>query len=154
MWDWISRVDLWASWRQDVSSADWVEGEGRNATFKWRLGKLTGFKARVELWQERREMGWRAAVYGGEMLQVVRMRGDFKRTIVTSDLSCAGGLTRLRPTRAYVRSKLNRTNEIWLGSLKTKLEAGKDDYTKPPPSLHNPFENNVRLPSQRDQLSR
>lgn len=153
VWDWLSRVDLWASWRQDVSSAEWVEGYGPNATIKWRVGKLMGVTARVESWSETRELGWRAGIYGGEMLQVLRMSGDFKRTFVTSDLSCTGGLTRLRLTRAYLRSRLNRTNEIWLGSLKTKLEAGKDDFRRPPPSRKNPFENNVNLPSQRDKFS-
>lgn len=151
VWDWLSRVDMWSSWRQDVSSSHWVEGHGRNGTFKWRVRNIMGFTARVEVWDEQRAMGWRAEVYGSEMVQVLRISGDFKRSVVTSDLSATGGLCRMRLTRAFVRSQLNRTNEIWLGSLKTKLEAGKDDGMKPPSTMRNLYENNVKLPSERTE---
>ena len=150
VWDWLSRVEMWASWRQDISSAEWIDGHGHNATFKWRIRKFMSFTAQVEVWDVHRELGWRATGYGGQMVQLLRMTGDFKRTFVTSDMSFAGGLSKLRPTRSFVRGQLNRTNEIWLGSLKTKLEAGKDDFLKPPPSTKNPFENNVKLPSHRN----
>jgi hypothetical protein len=64
VWDWLSRVDLWSNWRQDVTSAYWIDGEGANGTMKWRLKKLLGFTAQIASWRNEREMSWDAVSWG------------------------------------------------------------------------------------------
>ena len=107
------------------------------------------FTARVEAWDESREIRFNSTTLMTRVAQSMRIRGDFKSSRVTLEIVAYGGMTRFGPTRAIMRSQLNRTSEILLGSLKTKLEAGKDDFLRPPPSLDNPFEGNVKLPSRR-----
>ena len=152
VWDWLSRVDLWKSWRQDVTYAAWESGYGAGGTLKWRVRKLMGFTAYVETWSESREMRLRSSALMTQVFHSMQISGDIKKTRVTVRVSASGGLTRFRPTKAMLRGQLNRTNEILLGALKTKLEAGKDDSMDPPPGLDDPFSNNVRLPSQRHDL--
>jgi hypothetical protein len=67
-------------------------------------------------------------------------------------MSIAGGLVRFPPARYVIREQLCRSMEIWFGALKTKLEAGKGDSMRPPRGVHDPFSNNVKLPSERDRL--
>jgi hypothetical protein len=152
VWDWLSRVEMWPSWRQDVSSAHWVNGGGANGIFKWRLRSLFGFTAQVQTWDAEREFSFRCSSYGSRLLQVIRVRGDLKNTSVTSDMSIAGGLVRFPPARYVIREQMCRSVEIWFGALKTKLEAGKGDSMRPPRGVHDPFSNNVKLPSERDRL--
>jgi hypothetical protein len=125
IWEWLSRVDLWEDWRQDVSGSYWLNGRGGTASFKWRLRKLFGITARVEAWDEEREFGWTGQFWISTLKQVMRIDGDFRRTRIVMESSVEGALVRPAPLRAMVRSQLNRTNEIYLGSLKTKLEAEK-----------------------------
>ncbi len=154
VWDWLSRVEMWTSWRQDVSSAYWVRGEGRNGVLKWRLRKTLGFTAQVAAWEHERSMRWDAVSYGTHFIHDLKIDGDYKSTRVSLQVSGKGGLLRFFPTRAIFVHQLNRSNEIWLGALKTKLEAGKDDSTSPPPDRKNPFENNIRFPSELGQFDR
>ncbi len=132
VWDWLSRVDLWTSWRQDVSCAYWVRGEGQNGTLKWRLRKFLGFTADVVVWRHEREMRWDAVSYGTRVSYALTIDGDLKGTQVRLEVTGQGGLLRNFATRALFAHQLNRSNEIWLGALKTKLEAGKDDSIYPP----------------------
>ncbi len=154
VWDWLSRVDLWTSWRQDVSCAYWVNGEGQNGRLKWRLRKMIGFTAEVAIWRREREMRWDAVSYGAHVVHDLKLDGDYRSTQVSLDVSGKGGLLRFFPTRAVFLHQLNRSNEIWLGALKTKLEAGKDDSTSPPPSLDDPFKNNVQMPTGLERFGR
>lgn len=154
VWDWLSRVEMWASWRQDVTSSYWVRGEGPNGTMKWRLRGVLGFTARVEAWRREREMRWEAVSYGTRVWHALRIDGDFRRTLVTLEVAGHGGLLRFYPTRALFTHHVNRSNEIWLGALKTKLEAGKNDSIMPPSSTRNPFEDNVSLPSEQSRHDR
>lgn len=132
VWDWISRIEMWPTWRQDVSSARWLEGRGLNGAFKWRVRNIFGITARIKEWRENRSIGWQGRVAGGSIAQLVVISGEVKPSTVTIETSYDGPLTRLRLTRALVEGQINRTNEIWLGSLKTKLEIGKDEGTGGP----------------------
>jgi hypothetical protein len=49
---------------------------------------------------------------------------------------------------------VNRSNEIWLGALKTKLEFGKEEALKSLWSLDSPFEGNVKLSHDNSQEDR
>jgi hypothetical protein len=150
VWDWLSRVELWADWRQDVSSSQWLRSDGQDRRIKWRLRKLLGFTARVVSWRREREMVWDAVSYGARISHVIRIEGDFKRTSVDLEVLGHGGVLNVYLLRNAFSQQLNRSNEIWLGSLKAKLEAGKDDGISPPPAgRDNPFINNVKLPSER-----
>ncbi len=154
VWDWLSRVDLWASWRHDVSSAYWVKGSGEKGRLKWRLRNLIGFTADVAIWKREREMRWEAVSYGTRVIHDIRLDGNHRGTNVRLSVTGKGGLLRFFATRSIFSHQLNRSNEIWLGALKTKLEAGKDDSTSPPPSFSNPFKNNVSLPSELGKFDR
>lgn len=154
VWDFLSRVDLWTSWRQDVTCSYWVNGQGRDGTLKWRIRKLLGFTARVTDWRHEREMRWDAVSYGTRVQHVLRIDGDYRSTSVELQVSGNGGLLRFFPTRTLFTHQLNRSNEIWLGALKTKLEAGKDDSMSPPPGLEDPYSNNVKLPSDLSKFDR
>ena len=147
VWDWLSRVDMWTTWRQDVSCAYWVNGKGRNGTLKWRLRGMLGFTAKVAVWNHERDMRWDAVSYGTRVSHVMRVDGDYRRTKVTLDVTGHGGLLRFYPTRALFIHQVNRSNEIWLGALKTKLEFGKDDLRSSPRS-NSPFVTNGKLPSE------
>lgn len=154
VWDWLSRVDLWTVWRQDVSCAYWVRGKGKNGTLKWRLRRMIGFTADVAVWKREREMRWEATSYGTHLVYDLRIDGNYRGTDVNLSVTGNGGLLRFFATRALFSHQLNRSHEIWLGALKTKLEAGKDDSTSPPAGFSNPFENNVKLPSELDRFGR
>lgn len=154
VWEWLSRVDLWTSWRQDVSSAYWVKGEGQNGKFKWRLRNLIGFTADVAVWKRERQMRWEATSYKTRVIYDLNIDGNHRGSQVTMNVTGHGGLLKFFPTRAFFSSQLNRSNEIWLGALKTKLEAGKDDSTSPPPGFKSPFEDNVQLPSELGKFGR
>lgn len=154
VWDWLSRVDLWTSWRQDVSCAYWVKGNGKNGTLKWRLRRMIGFTADVAAWERERKMRWEANSYGTRVIYDLKIDGNIRGTVVKLDVTGHGGLLRFFATRSIFSHQVNRSNEIWLGSLKTKLEAGKDDSTSPPPGFKNPFKNNVKLPSELDKFGR
>ncbi len=148
VWDWLSRVDMWKSWRHDVTSSYWLEDSENKAIFKWRLKRLIGFKARVIEWRAERGMRWEAVSYGARLNHDLRIHGDYRKTHVSLRVSGSGGPLRLAPSRALLASQLNRSNEVFLGALKTKLEAGKDDSTEPPAGLENPFANNVKMPGE------
>lgn len=148
VWEWLSRVELWQSWRQDVSSAYWDKGHGEGGTLKWRIRNLIRFKATVERWRDSREIHLNSSALLTRISYSMLITGDIKRSKVTLKVSASGGLARFAPTRAILRGQLNRSNEIMLGALKTKLEAGKDDSVDPPAGLQEPFANNVKLPSQ------
>lgn len=152
VWEWLSRVELWTSWRQDVTSAKWEQGHGAGGTMKWRVRKLMAFTAYVEEWREARAIRLSSQALMTRVFQSVSIDGDIKRSTVTLEVTAQGGLTRFGLTKAILRSQLNRTSEILLGALKTKLEAGKDDTLKPPPNLDHPFANNVKLPSERTDI--
>ena len=154
VWEWLSRVDLWTSWRQDVSCAYWINGEGQNGILKWRLRRLIGFTANVAIWKREREMMWEAVSYGTRVNYDLRIDGDYRSTRVALDVSGKGGLLSLFAIRSLFSHQLNRSNEIWLGSLKTKLEAGKGDSSFPPPGFKNPFKDNVKLPSELEKFDR
>lgn len=154
VWDWLSRVDMWASWRQDVSSASWVSGEGRDGTLKWRIRRVLGFKATVAVWNREREMRWDAVSYGTTLSHALRIDGNYRRTLITLDIAGRGGLLRFFLTRSLFLHNVNRSNEIWLGALKTKLEFGKDEGTRLPRGIDNPFEDNVKLPSENNPVDR
>ncbi|MDA0676379.1 MAG: SRPBCC family protein [Chloroflexi bacterium] len=150
VWDWLSRVELWSDWRQDVSSSHWLRSDGQDRRMKWRLRKLLGFTARVVSWQHERGMAWDAVSYGARISHAIRIEGDYRRTSVDLEVAGRGGLLNVYLLRGAFSQQLNRSNEIWLGALKAKLEAGKDDGIAPPPAgRDNPFINNVKLPSER-----
>ncbi len=148
VWDWLSRVDMWSSWRHDVSNAHWVADPGERGIFKWRLRKMIGFTAKVIEWRRERGIRWQATSYGANLLHDLKIDGDIRKTHVSLEISGSGGPLRFLLTRALFLRQLDRSNQVFLGALKTKLEAGKDDSTEPPPGFTNPFENNVQLPGE------
>jgi hypothetical protein len=150
VWDWLSRVELWSEWRQDVSSSYWLQRDGQDRMLKWRLRGVLGFTGQVVRWRREKELAWDAVSYGARISHVIRIDGDFRRTLVDLEVEGRGGLLSVFLLRNAFRHQFHRSNEIWLGALKTKLEAGKDDGVAPPPSNRdNPFINNVKLPSER-----
>jgi hypothetical protein len=151
VWDWLSRVEMWPSWRHDVTSAYWVNGEGANGTIKWRIRKMLGFTAYVTAWRSEREMRWEAVSYRTQISHVLRLSGDYRQTIVTLDIRGSGGFLKFPIARSIFSHYFNNSNEIWLGALKTKLKAGKEDSMMPPVTTRNPFEGNVKL--QRSERS-
>ncbi|GEM_PF-1215614 len=123
VWEWLSRVELWQEWHPEISGSRWLEGRGRNGLFKWRLRKVVGMTCRMESWQEMREVGFVANAWSSTVRQVFRMDGDFRRTRVTAEASVEGPGYGLGLLRSAVQSQLERTNELWLGALKTNIES-------------------------------
>ncbi len=127
VWDWLTRVDMWHTWRQDVSSARVIAGRGLNSIISWRHRKLLRITARVDAWSELREFGIIARPLGSDVRQVFTLNGDYRKTMIRSVTSVDGPMARPRLLHPIFRSQVNRTNEIWLGALKAKLEAGKGE---------------------------
>jgi hypothetical protein len=125
VWDWLSRVDLWQDWHPEVSSSKWLGQPGLNGPFKWRLRKVIGITAKVDSWDELRELGWTGRIWSTKITQVFRIEGDFRRTVIVSEAAMEGAACRFAPVRALALGQLERTNELWLGVLKTKLESEK-----------------------------
>ena len=153
VWDWLSRVELWPDWHPDISNSRWLDAPGINAAFKWRLRKVVSITARVETWDECREFGWTGNVWSSTLRQVFWIDGDFRRTRIAAEGSLEGPGCGFSPLRAVAGGQLARTNELWLGALKTRLESEKlrgrpMDAGVPGPKLP------PQLPSQRPGLRR
>lgn len=133
VWDRLSRIELWDEWRHDVSGSQHVSGTGEGAVFRWRHRKLFRTTATVQSWKSMRELGWTAEPPGGTFRQVVRLSGDFRKTTVTATASMEGRIVGNPILRSLFENQINRTNEIWFGALKTRLEYGKGESPEPPP---------------------
>lgn len=125
IWDWLSRVDLWKDWHPEITNSRWLARPGINAQFKWRLRSVLGITARIESWEEQRELGFIGQSWSTTLRQVFRMNGDFRRTHIRAEASVEGPGYGFAPLRAVIGGQLARTNELWLGALKTKLESEK-----------------------------
>lgn len=132
VWDRLSRVELWDEWRHDVSGSRHVSGEGEGSVFRWRHRKIFRMTAKFRSWKSLRELGWTSHPFGSTFKQVVRISGDFRKTTVTAEASMEGRMVSNSILRSLFESQINRTNEIWLGALKTRLEYGKYDMPGPP----------------------
>ncbi len=137
IWEWLSRVELWQDWHPEISRSHWAAGQGPNGVLKWRLRKVIGVTAQVESWHEQNEIGWVGHAWSTTVRQVFRIRGDFRKTRIVTEASVEGPGFGFPPLRAVVQSQLERTSELWLGALKTKLESEKTRVriggTTPPP---------------------
>ena len=125
IWEWLSRVDLWQDWHPEISSSRWLAGRGVHGTFKWRLRKVLGVTCQMESWNELSELGWVAQVWSSTLRQVFRISGDFRRTRIVAEASIEGPGYGFAPLRSAVQTQLERTSELWLAALKTKLESEK-----------------------------
>ena len=125
VWDWVSRVDLWKDWHGDISQSVWTGTPGPHGEFRLRIRKVLGVAAKVESWYEPRELGWVGYSWSTTWRQVIRLDGDFRRTLVRIEGSVEGRVYDYAPVRSVVSGQLVRLNEMWLGSLKTQLESEK-----------------------------
>lgn len=125
IWDWLSRVELWPDWQPDISYARWLDAPGIDAAFKLRLCKVVGITARVKKWDECKEFGWAGNFWSSTLQQVFRLDGDFRRTRIVAEGSLEGSGYGITPLRAIAGGQLARSNEMWLGALKTRLESEK-----------------------------
>ena len=127
VWDWLSRVDLWADWHPEIVASGWVGESGGRGLFKYRLRKIFHFTCRVETWRELREMSWASRNWFSRTRHVIRIRGDFRRTTITSEAWADGPAPRNRLSRGVFLSEMNRVVETGLGVIKTRLECEKRD---------------------------
>ncbi|MSQ07929.1 MAG: SRPBCC family protein [Dehalococcoidia bacterium] len=125
VWDWLSRVDLWQDWHPEITNSRWLNRPGMNAEFKWRLRAVLDITSRIESWEERRELGFSGQVWSTTLRHVFRLDGDFRRTRVLSEASVEGSGCGFAPLRALISGQVARTNDLWLGALKTRLESEK-----------------------------
>ncbi len=125
IWDWLSRVDLWKDWHPEITNSRWLARPGIDAQFKLRLRSVLGITARIESWDEQRELGFIGQTWSTTLRQVFRMNGDFRRTYILSEASVEGPAYGFAPLRAVIGGQLDRMNGLWLGALKTRLESDK-----------------------------
>lgn len=144
VWDRLSRVELWDEWRHDLSGSRHVRGTGEGSVFRWRHRKIFGTTATFESWKTLRELGWVSEPCGSRFTQVLRLSGDFRKTVVTAEASMEGRMVGNPFLRSLFESQINRTNEIWLGALKTRLEFGTHEPPGPPPDHRPP--RRMRMP--------
>ena len=120
VWEWIQRVDLWADWNSEISSAWLIDDEGVGARFKWRR-KLLGVRSRVTASRPGREWSWAGTYRKIEISQSFYIDGDFRSTKLSTVATFAGPPARL--FAPLLRWYGSRWCEIWLGTLKTRLES-------------------------------
>lgn len=137
VWDRLSRVELWDEWRHDLGGSRHISGDGEGSVFRWRYRKIFRTTATFKSWNSLREIGWVSKQFGTTFIQVVRLSGDFRNTLVTAEASMEGGVVGNSILKALLESQINRTNEIWFGAMKTRLEYGKNEAPGPPPD-HRP----------------
>ena len=125
VWDWISRVELWQHWHPDIRGSRWLGTPGVNGEFRLRLRTVVAVVGRVESWEERRRIGWVAGFWGTTWRQEFEIEGDFRSTTVLVEGSLEGKMYGIAAVRALGLGQLARTNETWLGALKTQLESEK-----------------------------
>ena len=125
VWDWISRVELWQHWHPEIGGSKWLGPPGANGAFKLRLRKVVGIVGRVETWEEQKRIGWVADFWWTTWRQVFEIEGDFRSTTVLAEGSLQGKMYSVAAVRTLGLGQLARTNELWLGALKTQLESEK-----------------------------
>lgn len=123
VWEWISRVDLWADWHPEISSSWWVTQPGLGARFKWRRN-LLGVDAAVVSWYESGEFAWEGRSWLTEIRQTFRIRGDYRSTLLSTEFMASGSIVRI--LRLLLVGRIATWNEIWLGVLKTRLESAHE----------------------------
>lgn len=120
VWEWLTRVELWADWNPEITSAWWIDPPGLRGRFKWRKN-LLGVESVVSEWKPPREFAWDGHAWLTDTRQIFRIDGDFRSTKLVSEQSVEG------PTTQIARELLGRRTatwgEIWLGVLKAKLES-------------------------------
>ena len=120
IWEWIRRVDLWSDWNSEISSSWMIDEEAIGARFKWRK-KLLGVGGRITSSRIGREWAWAGSYRKIRVSQTFHLDGNFRSTRVSTVAVFDGALARvLSPLLRWYGS---RWCEIWLGTLKTRLES-------------------------------
>lgn len=124
VWEWISRVDLWADWHPEIDASKWVSSEDRGV-FSIRLRKVLSLTCRIQTARIERAFGWEWGLWFSTTRHVFRIDGDFRRTTITCDTSAEGPLARWTGFSGMFHNEVNRIIETGLGALKTRLENEK-----------------------------
>ncbi len=132
VWDWLSRVELWADWHPEIVASAWLGESGLRGSFKYRVRKVLPFRCRVEVWRESREIAWASGNWFWKTRHAFHIRGDFRRTTIISEAWADGPVPSNRLSRGMFLDELNRVVETGLGALKTRLEREKRDESSRP----------------------
>ena len=120
IWEWIRRVDLWSDWNSEISSSWMIDEEAIGARFKWRR-KLLGVGGRITASRPGREWSWAGSYRKIQVSQCFYLNGNFRSTRISTVIVFDGLPARvLSPLLRWYGS---RWCEIWLGTLKTRLES-------------------------------
>lgn len=120
VWAWIAQVEYWSEWHPDIGTAYWTDDEPMNRRgFKFGV-KMFRFTAQLEVYDEPREIGWKARHMFSSHRQVFQLRGDYRRTELTSEASYEGRVAKIMSQR--LREPLDQFGKTWLAALKTHIE--------------------------------
>ena len=120
VWEWIRRVDLWSDWNSEISSSWMIDSEAVGARFKWRR-KLLGVRGTITSLRPGREWSWVGNYRKIRVTQNFYIDGDFRSTRLSTIAVFEGPPARL--LSPLLRWYGSRWCEIWLGTLKTRLES-------------------------------
>lgn len=120
IWEWIRRVDLWSDWNSEISSSWLIDDEAVGARFKWRR-KLLGVRCKITSSRSGREWSWTGSYRMIGVTQSFYLDGNFRSTKLSTVVAFKGLPARL--LAPLLRWYGSRWCEIWLGTLKTRLES-------------------------------
>ena len=120
IWEWIRRVDLWSDWNSEISSSWLIDDDAVGARFKWRK-KLLGVRGKITSSRPGREWSWTGSYRMIGVSQTFYLDGNFRSTKLSTIAVFEGLPARL--LAPLLRWYGSRWCEIWLGTLKTRLES-------------------------------
>ena len=133
VWAWLVRVGLWPEWYPNCPWVKLLPGAlpelSPGYRWKWKTFGVA-IESVVQVFEPHREIGWEAKglgnnCYHGWTLEPVD--GNPQRTKVITEETQNGIANSL--LRLYLRRVMPKGHDLWLRSLKQRVEAG------PPPAL-------------------
>jgi uncharacterized protein YndB with AHSA1/START domain len=119
VWDALTDFEHWPSWNPDVKSMSVQGGLATGSVFRWKAGpaKITSTIQRLE---PPKLIGWTGATFGIKAKHVYRLEPRNGATLVHTEESYEGGVTRL--LRGSLQKTLDKALSDGLRYLKAETE--------------------------------
>jgi hypothetical protein len=123
VWDVMTEIDQWPKWNPDVKDADIVGTVSEGTKFHWKAGpgKITSVIQKID---RHKFLAWTGKTLGIRAIHVWSLEPHGMNTVVTTEESWEGLLTRLFPRRMQIM--LKTSIDDGLSHLKKEAERRKN----------------------------
>jgi len=129
VWDIQTGINSWKDWQPDISHAELNGALAPGSVFRWTSGGLAVTSTLQEV-EPKRRVAWTGQAFGSRARHIWAFRPQGDGTLVTTEESMEGWLIVL--LKPLMPRFLEKSLDVWLGSLKTKAEGKATGMQKGP----------------------